>query len=43
MYLAVNAMQSIKIYFVYSTGIGPLFFVGLLLVAIIVLFLKGMK
>ncbi|MCQ6277270.1 hypothetical protein JMM81_20560 [Bacillus sp. V3B] len=42
-YLVVNAMQSIKVYFVYSSGLGPLLFIGFIISVIIVLYLKGIQ
>jgi len=40
-YIVVNAMHNITIHFVYSSGIGPLLFIGIVILGIIVIYLKG--
>ena len=39
--LIVNVLLHVKIYIVYSTGIGPLFLIGLILFLIGLLYFKG--
>lgn len=41
--LMVNAILNIKIYIVYSTGLGPLLIIGLIMLTIMILYLKGYK
>ncbi|AMM94396.1 hypothetical protein UP17_19465 [Peribacillus simplex] len=43
LFLVVMAFRNITVYFVYSSGIGPLLFICLIILAIIMLFLKGYK
>ena len=40
LFLVVNAMHSIKIYFVYSTSIGPFLFIGMIIIVMIFLYVK---
>ncbi|WP_338449778.1 hypothetical protein R4Z09_27130 [Niallia oryzisoli] len=40
-YILVNAMQNIKVHFVYSSGLGPFFFVGFIIVLMVFLYIKG--
>ncbi|WP_071392973.1 hypothetical protein [Bacillus tuaregi] len=40
-YIVVEVMQNLKIYFVYSSGVGPFLFIGFILVLIVVLYIKG--
>ncbi|MCA1054004.1 hypothetical protein LCM10_03310 [Rossellomorea aquimaris] len=37
----VRIILHVKVYFVYSMGLGPLFLIGLIIFLIIFLFLKG--
>ncbi|MCM3117840.1 hypothetical protein M3610_21540 [Neobacillus sp. MER 74] len=39
--LIVHALLNIRIYFVYSTGLGPIFLIGLILFLIALLYFKG--
>ncbi|BFT72478.1 hypothetical protein PAENIP36_39200 [Paenibacillus sp. P36] len=41
--LIVNAILNIKIYIVYVTGLGPILIIGLLILTIMILYLKGNK
>ncbi|KWW20658.1 MULTISPECIES: hypothetical protein [Bacillaceae] len=43
LYLVVMAFRHITVYFVYSSGIGPLLFIGLIISAIILLFFRGFR
>ncbi|KAA9029954.1 hypothetical protein [Niallia endozanthoxylica] len=40
-YILVNAMQNIKIHVVYSSGLGPFFFIGFVILLIVFLYMKG--
>jgi hypothetical protein len=42
-FLVVLIFRHITVYFVYSSGIGPLLFIGVLVTAIVMLFFKGYK
>ncbi|PEQ93226.1 hypothetical protein CN481_12920 [Bacillus sp. AFS006103] len=39
--LIIHALLNIRIYFVYSTGFGPIFLIGLIIFLIALLFFKG--
>ncbi|MEH7073609.1 hypothetical protein [Neobacillus drentensis] len=39
--LIVHAILNIRVYFVYSTGIGPIFLIGLIIFLIALLYFKG--
>ena len=39
--LVVNVILNLRIYIVYSSGVGPIFLVGLLILAIVVLYFKN--
>ncbi|MCM3727058.1 hypothetical protein M3226_15345 [Neobacillus cucumis] len=39
--LIVHAILHIKIYFVYSTSLGPIFLIGLIIFLIAILYYKG--
>ncbi|MFJ7753649.1 hypothetical protein ACQKGI_09005 [Peribacillus muralis] len=43
LFLVVMAFRHITVYFVYSSGIGPLLFIGLIILAILLLFFKGYR
>ncbi|MGE6376065.1 hypothetical protein [Peribacillus muralis] len=43
LFLVVMAFRHITVYFVYSSGIGPLLFIGLIILAIMLLFFKGYR
>lgn len=43
LFLVVIVFRHITIYFVYSSGIGPLLLIGVIILAIVILFLKGYK
>ncbi|MDQ0860843.1 hypothetical protein [Bacillus sp. V2I10] len=40
-YLVVNTIKHVKVYLVYSSGLGPFIIGGLLLAVIVVLIVKG--
>ncbi|MBT2601850.1 hypothetical protein J7E55_02085 [Bacillus sp. ISL-53] len=42
-FLVVLIFRHITVYFVYSSGIGPLLFIGVLVTAIVMLFIRGYK
>jgi hypothetical protein len=42
-YLLVNTLNSLKIYVVYSSGIGPFLFIGFVLIVMVMLYIKGMR
>lgn len=42
LYLVVNAFRYITVYLVYSSGIGPLIIIGVIIFAIIILYFKGL-
>ncbi|WHY65089.1 hypothetical protein [Neobacillus sp. SuZ13] len=39
--LIIHALLHIRIYFVYSTGLGPIFLIGLIIFLIALLYFKG--
>ncbi|MGX6445101.1 hypothetical protein ACWM35_17955 [Neobacillus sp. K501] len=39
--LIVNVILHVKIYIVYSTGVGPIFLIGLIIFLIVLLYFKG--
>lgn len=43
MYLIVNLITNLRVYIVYSSGVGPFIFVGAVIVAMVILFLKGSR
>ncbi|AOH56326.1 hypothetical protein ABE28_018325 [Peribacillus muralis] len=43
LFLVVMAFRHITVYFVFSSGIGPLLFIGLIILAIMLLFIKGYR
>ncbi|PEZ77158.1 hypothetical protein CN380_19070 [Bacillus sp. AFS017274] len=43
LFLVVLIFRHITVYFVYSSGIGPLLFIGVMVLAIVMLFFKGYK
>ena len=40
-YMVVNVLNNVKIYFVYSSGLGPLLLIAAIIVGIVVLYAKG--
>jgi len=40
-YILVNAIQNIKVHFIYSSGLGPFLFIGFIIVIMIFLYIKG--
>jgi len=40
-YILANVMQNIKIHVVYSSGVGPFFFIGFVILLIGFLYMKG--
>ncbi|KRF54752.1 hypothetical protein ASG97_04950 [Bacillus sp. Soil745] len=43
LFLVVLIFRHITVYFVYSSGIGPLLLIGVMVLAIVMLFIKGYK
>ncbi|PKF89558.1 hypothetical protein CW306_09660 [Bacillus sp. BA3] len=43
LFLVVLIFRHITVYFVYSSGIGPLLLIGVMVFAIVMLFFKGYK
>jgi hypothetical protein len=43
MYLVITIMNNLRIYFVYSSGVGPFLFVGSIILVMIFLFIKGSR
>jgi len=43
LFLIVNTLNSLRIYVVYSSGIGPFLFIGFVLVVMVMLYIKGMR
>lgn len=43
LFLVVLVFRHITVYFVYSSGIGPILFIGIMIFAIVMLFFKGFK
>jgi len=43
LFLVVLFFRHITVYFVYSSGIGPLLLIGIMVLAIVMLFIRGYK
>ncbi|MCK1992093.1 hypothetical protein GW626_17210 [Peribacillus muralis] len=43
LFLVVLMFRHIKVYFVFSSGIGPLLLIGIMVMAIVLLFFRGFK
>lgn len=41
--MVVTLIKNLRVFVVYSSGVGPFLFVGLIVVVMVALFVKGLK
>ena len=43
LFMVVTLIKNLRVFVVYSSGVGPFLFVGLIVVVMVALFVKGLK